>query len=304
MDLVRNSRIRRGVLGASAVLLLAAVQFLGAFQPGYTIIVFLFIGLLYLDILEEQTLTTTKSAQEIEDRVSAINDEIENINHRTNQIDMGLDPVSVYPHEDSAADEIQRIISEERPEYVFMLDYSSKKGEYIIDAARKANSEVFLLIKNPNNAVRGYQRERILGQLTHSLYAMFDDYDCLHVGLYNETGAVRARILGEDNLYVGWYRYECTEKDERIWGHNNPAFILNENDQAFDDVNRWLREAVLATHWDNAADLATLTKSGDLPELDDWIHKDSTTEKEIEQKREYIEQISGGSDHAQQILFD
>lgn len=305
-DFARNSRFRRTVLGAIAVVCLVVVEFLSVFPPEYTIIAFLFIGILYLDILEEQTLSITKITRKIEDRSNTMNDDLENIIQRTDKIGDDLNPIPVYPHEDSVAPELQRIISEKTPEHVFMLDYSSKKGEYIVDAARKAGSEVFILIKNPNNAVRNYQRERIVGQLTHSLFAMFEDYDCLHVGLYNETGAVRARVLGEDHLCVGWYRYECTESDgdERIWGHNNPAFILSEDDQAFDDINRWLREEVLATHWENSTDLATLLESNDMPELERWVHEDSTTEQEVDRKREYIEQISGSSQHAQQVLFD
>lgn len=303
---IRNSRLRRSLLGGIAFVFLFGMEFLSVLPLEYTLVAFIFIGILYLDILEEQTLSVTDMARSIETTSDSMEDDLEDIKQRANKIGNDLNPVAVYPHEDSLAPELQRIIPERSPDHVFMLDYSSKKGEYIINEARKEDAEIFLLIKNPNHAVRNYQRERIIRQLTHSLFAMFDEYENLHVGLYNETGSVRARIIGDECVCVGWYRYECTgpEHREKIWGHNNPTFLLTADDQAFEETNRWLREKVMDTHWENGTDLETLFDAGELPEVEEWVHEESTTEREVEKKLEYIDQISGSADDAQQVLFD
>lgn len=303
---IRNNRLRRAFIGLFFISLLLAVEVFGELHSEIYVIAFLFVAVLYLDVIENQLISVIGDVKSINERSNELEENLVEVKQHTNEIGNHVSSASVYNHEDSLAPKMDQLISETDPDYVFMLDYSSKKGEYIIDEARKHDAEVYLLIKNPDTAVRNYQRERIIGQITHSLFSMFSEYDNLYVGLYGETGSVRARLIGNSCVTVGWYRYECidTMASERIWGHNNPTFLFTQDDKSFDDVSRWVREDVLAMHWENSTDLQTLYNAGNLPEINEWVNTNSESEREKEKKEQYIKKTSGAAEKAQQKLFD
>lgn len=203
----------------------------------------------------------------------------------------------------------EKVIEETDPDNVVMVDYSSERGRRVARTAMESGADVYLFVKAPGDVenrgagdwsgergvpINGRQESKVVDQLTRH-HREYDDPERLHVFLYRPNASVRARLIGDSHVSVGWYRFGTKNvtgfgRGVGIHGANNPMLLLPEGHPEHEEFDAWLRRDVLPDLLTDSLTLhELLTEAENCPErLSRWYDR----EYDRDQKEEFVRAVS------------
>ncbi|MFB6146120.1 MAG: hypothetical protein ABEJ08_00350 [Halobacteriaceae archaeon] len=240
-DVVESNRWRRalGVLVVGGTIATTVLEAISPLTATGVLVVFAF---LYMETLESQVLDFDDTLRDFRNEILEIE-----------VLERGADDKR-----------FETVIDEANPEEVVLVDYSSERGRRVVRTAMEEDAEVYLFMKLPATVstpgagdwtgergapINERQANKIVDQLTRH-HREYDEPERLHVYLYRANASVRARLIDDSHVAVGWYRFGTKNvtgfgRGVGIHGVNNPMLLLPSGHPEHAEFDGWLREEVL-----------------------------------------------------------
>lgn len=321
-----NGRIRAavGIVVGLVAIFIPRLPYPQGFNPGveFSLGILIVYSVLYLESLQEQVepieeidnaLGTVESGvSTVEEDISTLKTDSGEQTEQLASISQELHTENVFPHNEDVNRHVDRVITADDKE-LFLLDYSSRYAEEIIDSYIDSGRTIYLLIRNPVNEDIENQERQICEQIK-DLYTVFQQAASpnIYVRMYSVEGAVRARKIGNSHLYLGWYHRELIPEasadnphplasgngydldistQQQLWGHDNPMVHFSHHEKGFQVLDNWFKHRIYGPLWSEALTLEELYNTGDLhPELVKWL--ESGNKQAMQKRHHYFEAVS------------
>lgn len=203
---------------------------------------------------------------------------------------------------------LHEVLNDESPDRVFFLYYNATSAKDVINQSISNDCEVFLLIKDPRDAINPLQRTA--GQKrVRELFEENIGFRNVQIRFYDAPASLKMMKAGPDHVAVGWYTYDRRggEKDDPIWGGENPmvAFSRDDDGDDFVVVDDWAT-TIYHRLWRDSVTLQDLYESdawseeGDLSELHRWVNEESSNPELV---AEWIRATGSKSFASKEALF-
>jgi len=213
------------------------------------------------------------------------------IRARVREVEGHIEDADVLQNDRGVADDLKEYVEPDTP--VWLLQYSSDQAEPIV-AEAIPDSEVYLLLKHPAEAVNSNQGDKIVTTVTKR-FEVYDGYEEFHVRFYRQTPSVRGFKFGDERIALGWYTFD---REPEIRGHDKPVVNLTRYNTGFEDADSFF-ENTFRRLWRRSDTLQEVFESRHHTDerwaetFNQWY---SYADGKQSDKRDWIESVSGNND--------
>lgn len=240
--------------------------------------------------------------EEIDDQLSILSDEINALRANTEHAMILEDETDT---EDNVRDHYNTHVDHETIDKALMIEYSSDRAYYIRDDLLDSGTEVYLLVKRPDEAVghdlspretttkedfNPVQPEKIFREIFVSMREnkSANEFENLHLRFYTGNASLRGRLFDSDHIYVGWYTQNpgANLETSGIWGDVNPMVYLPGDHTQFDYLSNFMLARAAPDLWNTGVTPEKLYQEK-VPWIRNWVDT-----VDSEDRREFLQKVS------------
>lgn len=155
---------------------------------------------------------------------------------RVREVEGHIEDADVLQDDGGVSSDLTEYVEPDAP--LWLLQYSSDQAEPLVSEAIP-DSEVYLLLKHPAEAVNPNQGDKIVTSVTER-FEVYGEYEQFNVRFYRETASVRGFKFGDERVALGWYTFD---REPEVRGHDNPVVNLTKYNTGYEDADSFFESA-------------------------------------------------------------